>query len=164
MAGLGVCRGRLSGRRASITRFLRVRHLQTAEFSLSAARQLPKSRTNTLINFVPQQQAWVVERFGKYLKTLQPGLNVLIPVVDQIRYVQSLKEAVVDIPSQSAITEDNVTLHLDGVLYYRVIEPYLVSCPKFWLHHNDVTAPPGILWGRECRVCSGSVGTNDNEI
>jgi hypothetical protein len=72
MAGLGVCRGRLSGRRASITRFLRVRHLQTAEFSLSAARQLPKSRTNTLINFVPQQQAWVVERFGKYLKTLQP--------------------------------------------------------------------------------------------
>jgi regulator of protease activity HflC (stomatin/prohibitin superfamily) len=127
MAGLGVCRGRLSGRRASITRFLRVRHLQTAEFSLSAARQLPKSRTNTLINFVPQQQAWVVERFGKYLKTLQPGLNVLIPVVDQIRYVQSLKEAVVDIPSQSAITEDNVTLHLDGVLYYRVIEPYLAS-------------------------------------
>jgi regulator of protease activity HflC (stomatin/prohibitin superfamily) len=122
MAGLGVCRGRLSGRRASITRFLR-----TAEFSLSAARQLPKSRTNTLINFVPQQQAWVVERFGKYLKTLQPGLNVLIPVVDQIRYVQSLKEAVVDIPSQSAITEDNVTLHLDGVLYYRVIEPYLAS-------------------------------------
>ena len=110
-----------------------------AELSSSALRQVVGgSRANTIINFVPQQQAWVVERFGKFLKTLQPvsseprsqhcrassvlipyqglssvlipyqGLNILIPVVDQIRYVQSLKETVVDIPSQSAITEGEV--------------------------------------------------------
>lgn len=82
---------------------------------------------NLVINFVPQQQAWIVERFGKYLKTLSPGLNILIPIIDQIQYVQSLKENALDIPSQSAITEDNVTLHLDGVLYYRVIDPYKAS-------------------------------------
>lgn len=46
--------------------------IQTAEFSLSAARLLPRAKANTLINFVPQQQAWVVERFGRYLRTLQP--------------------------------------------------------------------------------------------
>ena len=116
-----------------------------AELSSSALRQVVGgSRANTIINFVPQQQAWVVERFGKFLKTLQPvssehrsqhcrassvlipyqglssvfipyqGLNILIPVVDQIRYVQSLKETVVDIPSQSAITEGEVWLQQGG--------------------------------------------------
>ena len=84
-----------------------------------------------VINFVPQQQAWIVERFGKYLRTLEPvsialwtlncevelwtltfgmlqGLNILIPVVDRIKYVKSLKEKAIDIPSQSAITEGNL--------------------------------------------------------
>lgn len=82
---------------------------------------------NLVINFVPQQQAWIVERFGKYLKTLNPGLNILIPIIDRIQYVQSLKENALDIPSQSAITLDNVTLLLDGVLYYRVIDSYKAS-------------------------------------
>uniref|UniRef100_A0A1X7UXW2 Band 7 domain-containing protein n=1 Tax=Amphimedon queenslandica TaxID=400682 RepID=A0A1X7UXW2_AMPQE len=94
---------------------------------LSTTRPLDARRTNTCINFVPQQEAWIVERFGKYLRTLEPGLNILIPIVDTIKYVQSLKETAVDIPSQSAITEDNVTLHLDGVLYYRVIDPFKTS-------------------------------------
>lgn len=56
------------------------------------------------INFVPQMEAWVVERFGKYHDVLEPGLNFLIPVVDDIRYVHSLKEIIIEVPSQSAIT------------------------------------------------------------
>lgn len=60
---------------------------------------------NTIIKFVPQQEAWIVERFGKFHRILEPGLRFLVPLVDQIKYVQSLKEITIDIPSQSAITE-----------------------------------------------------------
>ena len=59
---------------------------------------------NTAILFVPQQEAWVVERMGKYHRVLEPGLNVLIPILDRIKYVQSLKEIAIDIPQQAAIT------------------------------------------------------------
>ena len=59
---------------------------------------------NTVVMFVPQQEAWVVERMGKFSKILDPGVNVLIPLLDKVRYVQSLKEIAIDIPSQSAIT------------------------------------------------------------
>ncbi|KAJ8323561.1 Synaptotagmin-like protein 2 [Batrachochytrium dendrobatidis] len=83
--------------------------------------------TNTIIKFVPQQEAWIVERMGKFDRILEPGLAILIPVLDRISYVKSLKEVAVEIPSQSAITQDNVTLQLDGVLYYRVIDPYKAS-------------------------------------
>ncbi|KAJ3271091.1 hypothetical protein HK104_004748 [Borealophlyctis nickersoniae] len=83
--------------------------------------------TNTVVKFVPQQEAWVVERMGKFHRILEPGLAILIPVLDRIRYVKSLKEVAVEIPSQSAITHDNVTLELDGVLYYRVVDPYKAS-------------------------------------
>ncbi|XP_031561550.1 stomatin-like protein 2, mitochondrial [Actinia tenebrosa] len=82
---------------------------------------------NTVVKFVPQQEAWIVERFGKFHRTLTPGLAILIPIIDEIKYVQSLKEAAIEIPSQSAITLDNVTLHLDGVLYLRVVDPYKAS-------------------------------------
>jgi len=82
---------------------------------------------NTLLMFVPQQEAWVVERMGKYHRILEPGLNVLIPIVDKIKYVQSLKEIAIDIPQQTAITLDNVTLNIDGVLYLRVKDPYKAS-------------------------------------
>ncbi|KAF9991972.1 hypothetical protein BGZ79_003693, partial [Entomortierella chlamydospora] len=82
---------------------------------------------NTIIKFVPQQEAWIVERMGRYHATLEPGLQVLMPFLDRIKYVQSLKEVAIEIPSQSAITQDNVTLDLDGVLYFRVIDPYKAS-------------------------------------
>ncbi|KAI9094969.1 hypothetical protein DFS34DRAFT_568091, partial [Phlyctochytrium arcticum] len=82
---------------------------------------------NTVVKFVPQQEAWVVERMGKFHRILEPGLAILIPVLDRIRYVKSLKEVAVEVPSQSAITQDNVTLDLDGVLYYKVIDPYKAS-------------------------------------
>ncbi|XP_076801986.1 stomatin-like protein stl-1 [Clavelina lepadiformis] len=82
---------------------------------------------NTILLFVPQQEAWVVERMGKFYKTLSPGLNVLIPILDQVKYVQILKEQAIKIPEQSAITRDNVGLHIDGVLYVRVDDPYKAS-------------------------------------
>lgn len=80
--------------------------------------------TFQVIKFVPQQQAWVVERFGKFNRILEPGLAVLLPLVDQIKYVKTLKEVAVEVPTQSAITQDNVALAIDGVLYYRVVDPY----------------------------------------
>lgn len=79
---------------------------------------------NTIIKFVPQQTAWIVERMGRFNRILQPGLALLVPIIDRIAYVKSLKEAAIEIPSQSAITADNVTLELDGVLYTRVFDPY----------------------------------------
>lgn len=79
---------------------------------------------NTVVRFVPQQTAWIVERMGKFNRILQPGLAILIPFLDRIAYVKSLKEVAIEIPSQSAITADNVTLELDGVLYTRVFDAY----------------------------------------
>ncbi|RVE52725.1 hypothetical protein evm_002598 [Chilo suppressalis] len=76
---------------------------------------------------VPSNKAWVVERMGKFHRILEPGLNLLWPIVDKIKYVQSLKEIAIDVPKQSAITSDNVTLSIDGVLYLRIIDPYLAS-------------------------------------
>jgi hypothetical protein len=87
----------------------------------SSRRRLP---TNTIIRFVPQQTAWIVERMGRFSRILEPGLAVLVPVIDRIAYVRSLKENAIEIPSQSAITADNVTLELDGVLYTRVFDAY----------------------------------------
>lgn len=93
----------------------------------SAYFQKPSLPVNTVIRFVPQQTAWIVERMGKFHRILQPGLAVLIPFLDRIAYVKSLKEVALEIPSQSAITADNVTLELDGVLYTRVFDAYKAS-------------------------------------
>lgn len=79
---------------------------------------------NTIIRFVPQQTAWIVERMGRFHRILEPGLAILIPFLDRISYVKSLKESAIEIPSQSAITADNVTLELDGVLYTRVFDAF----------------------------------------
>lgn len=79
------------------------------------------------IKFVPQNRAFVIERFGKYDKTMIAGLNFLIPFIDKIAYDRSLKEQAVDVPSQGAITRDNITLVVDGVLYLKVLDPYKAS-------------------------------------
>ncbi|OAA59892.1 stomatin family protein [Niveomyces insectorum RCEF 264] len=89
--------------------------------------QKPSLPANTIVRFVPQQTAWLVERMGKFHRILQPGLAILIPFLDRIAYVKSLKEVALEIPSQSAITADNVTLELDGVLYTRVFDAYKAS-------------------------------------
>ncbi|PYF83178.1 MULTISPECIES: SPFH domain-containing protein [Marinomonas] len=78
----------------------------------------------TSIKFVPQNQAYVIERFGKYQSTKEAGLNFILPFIDRISADRSLKEQAVDVPEQSAITKDNISLHVDGVLYFRVLDPY----------------------------------------
>lgn len=71
---------------------------------------------------VPQKSQYVVERLGKFSKTVSAGLHILIPFIDKIAYKRSLKEEVMDIPAQSCITRDNVSVTIDGVLYIRVID------------------------------------------
>lgn len=79
------------------------------------------------VKFVPQNRAYVVERFGKYNKTMLAGLNFLVPFIDKVGYDRSLKEHAYDVPSQSAITRDNISLIVDGVLYLKVLDPYKAS-------------------------------------
>ena len=79
------------------------------------------------IKVVPQQHAWVVERLGKYLGTLTPGLNILIPFVDKVAYKHVLKEIPLDIPSQVCITRDNTQLQVDGILYFQVTDAMRAS-------------------------------------
>lgn len=79
------------------------------------------------IKFVPQNRAYVVERFGKYNKTMVAGLNMLFPFIDKVSYDQSLKEHAYDVPSQAAITKDNISLVVDGVLYLKLLDAYKAS-------------------------------------
>lgn len=81
----------------------------------------------TSIKFVPQNRAYVVERFGKYQSTKEAGLNFIMPFIDRVAANRSLKEQAVDVPEQSAITKDNISLSVDGVLYFRVLDPYKAS-------------------------------------
>lgn len=81
----------------------------------------------TSIQFVPQNRAFIVERFGKYNKTMEAGLNFMLPFIDKVAYNRSLKEQAADVPSQGAITKDNISLVVDGVLYMKVLDPYKAS-------------------------------------
>ncbi len=82
---------------------------------------------NSSVKFVPQNMAFVVERFGKFHKTMTAGLNFVLPFVDRVAYRVSLKEMALDVPGQSAITKDNITLNVDGVLYMKVLDPEKAS-------------------------------------
>jgi regulator of protease activity HflC (stomatin/prohibitin superfamily) len=79
------------------------------------------------LKIVPQQNAWVVERLGKYDRTLTPGLNFLVPFVDRVAYKHSLKEVPLDVPSQVCITKDNTQLQVDGILYFQITDPMRAS-------------------------------------
>ncbi|MET4574905.1 SPFH domain-containing protein [Ottowia thiooxydans] len=79
------------------------------------------------VKVVPQQNAWVVERLGKYNVTLTPGLSFLVPFIDRVAYKHSLKEIPLDVPSQVCITRDNTQLQVDGILYFQVTDPMRAS-------------------------------------
>ncbi len=79
------------------------------------------------VRVVPARRALVVERLGKYRRTLEAGFHVLLPYVDRIRYRHSLKEQAIDVPPQPCFTQDNVKITVDGVLYFRVIDPRRAS-------------------------------------
>lgn len=76
---------------------------------------------------VPQQEAYIVERLGRFHKILTPGLNILIPFIDRLAYKHTLKEIPLDVPSQVCITRDNTQLTVDGIIYFQVTDPKLAS-------------------------------------
>jgi len=73
-------------------------------------------------NFVPQGREYTVERFGKYTRTLKPGLNIIVPVVDRIGSKMNMMERVLDVPSQEVITKDNAMVKVDGVVFFQVLD------------------------------------------
>jgi len=79
------------------------------------------------IRVVPQQNAWVVERLGKFHAILEPGLNYIMPFIDRIAYRHSLKEVPLDVSEQVCITRDNTQLSVDGIIYFQVTDPRLAS-------------------------------------
>ncbi|MBA7624340.1 Protein QmcA [subsurface metagenome] len=80
-----------------------------------------------IARIVPQRVAFIVERLGKYVKTLDAGFHILFPFIERVAYKHSLKEVAVDVPSQTCITRDNIAVEVDGVLYLQVIDPAKAS-------------------------------------
>jgi len=76
---------------------------------------------------VGENYATMIHRFSKFQKQLEPGVNFVIPFVDQVAYVHDLREQVIEITSQVAVTKDNVALHIDGVLYIKITDPHKAS-------------------------------------
>jgi regulator of protease activity HflC (stomatin/prohibitin superfamily) len=85
------------------------------------------------VRIVPAQEVFIVERWGKYHKTLGAGFHLLIPFMDRVAYTHTLKEEAIDVPSQVCITRDNVQIRVDGVVYMRVIEPEKASDYRYAL-------------------------------
>ena len=79
------------------------------------------------IRIVPQKQAYIVERLGKYSTTLEAGFHILVPFLDKVAYRHTLKEQAVDVPPQQCITKDNIAVEVDGILYMQVVDPKKAS-------------------------------------
>jgi regulator of protease activity HflC (stomatin/prohibitin superfamily) len=79
------------------------------------------------MRIVPQKQAWIVERLGKYHSTLSAGLHILVPFVDKVAYHRDLKEYAIDVPPQQCVTRDNIIVEVDGLLYLQVVDPVKAS-------------------------------------
>lgn len=81
----------------------------------------------SMIKIVPQRSAIIVERLGKYRATFTAGFQILIPFIDKVRYVQTLKEQAIDVAPQICITRDNIAVEVDGILYLQVLDPEKAS-------------------------------------
>ncbi|MFQ5628851.1 MAG: SPFH domain-containing protein [bacterium] len=79
------------------------------------------------IRIVPQRTVYIVERLGKYSASLDAGLHILFPFIEKIAYLHTLKEQAIDVPSQTCITKDNITVEVDGILYLQVVDPRKAS-------------------------------------
>ena len=101
------------------------------------------------IRIVPQANAYVVERFGRYCRTMQPGIHMIIPFVDRVARKVNLMEQVVDFAPQPVITKDNVTMRIDTVLYFRITDPkqyaYGVTRPLLALENLTSTTLRNII-------------------
>ena len=75
------------------------------------------------IRIVPQKEAYIIERLGKYRATLEAGFHILIPFIDVLAYKHTLKEQAVDVPPQACITKDNIAVEVDGIIYLQVMNP-----------------------------------------
>jgi regulator of protease activity HflC (stomatin/prohibitin superfamily) len=101
---------------------------------------------------VPQKSEYIVERLGKYNKTLSAGFHILIPFLDRVAYKYSLKEEVFDIPSQTCITRDNVTVEVDGLIYLQVMDSKLAAYGI-----NDYRMASSQLAQTTLRSCIGKI-------
>lgn len=103
------------------------------------------------VRIVPQARAGVVERLGRYHRTLAPGLNIVVPFIDNVRPLIDLREQVVSFPPSGVITEDNVTVNIDTVLYFTITDPmsasYEVANPLQAIEQLTVTTLRNVIGG-----------------
>ena len=76
-----------------------------------------------IVRIVPQKEAFIVERLGKYTAPWRPGFHILVPFIDRMAYKHTLKEQAIDVPPQQCITKDNIAVEVDGILYMQVVDP-----------------------------------------
>ena len=120
------------------------------------------------IKIVPQAKAFVVERLGAYYTTLHTGVHVTIPIIDRISKRVSLKEHVVDFPPQPVITKDNVTMQIDTVVFYRIVDPklytYGVERPMMAIENLTATTLRNIIGDMELDATLTSRDTINSQI
>ena len=120
------------------------------------------------VRIVPQANAFVIERLGSYHTTWETGLHVKIPIIDRVAKKVSLKEAVVDFPPQPVITKDNVTMQIDTVVFYRIVDPklytYGVERPMMAIENLTATTLRNIIGDMELDSTLTSRDTINSQI
>lgn len=120
------------------------------------------------VRIVPQANAFVIERLGAYHTTWETGLRVKIPIIDRVAKRVSLKESVVDFPPQPVITKDNVTMQIDTVVFYRIVDPklytYGVERPMMAIENLTATTLRNIIGDMELDATLTSRDTINSQI